>query len=69
MFLGVPLTSKNKSGKFYFEFELKDRKSTAILSQLRILSSKRLIRRMGKTSNDYFDKTEVAIKKLISSSE
>ena len=65
MFWGIPLTSKTKNGKFYTTFDFKDRKSTIILSQLRILSSKRLIRRMGKINNETFKVVESNIIKLI----
>lgn len=69
MFWGVPLTSKEKEGKFYFTFDFKDRKSTVILSQLRILSSKGLIRKMGKINEDQFLEVEKLILNLITASE
>ncbi len=69
MFWGVPLTSKVKEGKFYFTFDFKDRKSTVILSQLRILSSKRLIRKMGNLNKEQFGEVEKMILKLISTEE
>lgn len=69
MFWGIPLTSKIKKGKFYLTFDFKDRKSTIILSQLRILSSKRLIRKMGSLNDEIFKVVEGMILKLISSEE
>lgn len=43
LFWGVALTSKPKTGKFYFEFSFQpDIKSYAILSQLRLFDAKRL---------------------------
>ncbi len=46
IFLGIPLTSQNKDGKFYQK--LQSFKSTAILSQVRLLDAKRLVRKIGK---------------------
>lgn len=39
---GVPLTRSKKQGKYYFAFETSLGQSTAILSQLRLIDSKRL---------------------------
>ena len=46
MFLGVPLTSKIKTGFYYFDLTEAGIKSSVILSQVRLMSSKRLLRRM-----------------------
>jgi mRNA interferase MazF len=52
MFWGLPLTAKARPNKpFYFVFTLHEEQRTAILSQMRLLSSKRLIRRLGKISD------------------
>ena len=45
-FLGIPLTSKPKKGKFYFSFSLHDQISTAILSQIRLFDTKRIERKL-----------------------
>lgn len=56
MFWGLPLTSKPKQGFYYFSFSWKGGMATVLLSQLRVLSSKRLIRRVGKiNSKTFFD--------------
>ncbi|MCC7356244.1 MAG: type II toxin-antitoxin system PemK/MazF family toxin [Candidatus Doudnabacteria bacterium] len=47
MVWALPLTSQNKTGKFYFDISNSGVNSRAILSQLRLISSKRLIRKMG----------------------
>lgn len=44
MFLAVPLSSKVKSGKYKVIFEQRGVKFTANLSQIRAISSKRLLR-------------------------
>lgn len=53
-FFAFPLTSKVKSSKYHFQFTFKGKPSTAILSQLRLIDSKRLRRRFGKISHEDF---------------
>jgi mRNA interferase MazF len=65
MFWGLPLTKTQREGKFYFSFELKKQISSVILSQLRIYSSKRLIRRMYRLNGEEFKKIEEKILLLI----
>jgi len=48
MFWGVAITSKEKYGKYDYLFSFRGRKRTLLLSQLRIFSAQRLIRRIGK---------------------
>jgi len=56
IFLGIPLTTKLKNLKLPFYIKLKGAKieSTAILSQVRLLSSKRLLRRIEKIQLNLF---------------
>ena len=55
MFWGLPITSQEKSGKpFYFHITIHNQIYTVVFSQLRILSTKRLIRRLGKLSDKQF---------------
>jgi mRNA interferase MazF len=56
LFWGIPLTSKDKTGKYYHQYEFEGKKYSAILSQLRVLSSKRLIRKVGTMPEDDFSK-------------
>ena len=65
MFWGLPLTKTQRVGKFYFSFELKKQQSSVILSQLRIFSSKRLIRRMGRLNDLEFKDLEEKVLMLI----
>ena len=52
VFWGLPLTSKKKEGgKFEFVFSMHQKDRTALLSQMRVLSARRLIRRLGKISD------------------
>ncbi|MDQ5931897.1 MAG: mRNA interferase MazF [Patescibacteria group bacterium] len=49
-FLGVPLSSKPKSGDYFFTVMLLGRPSTAILIQMRFIDAKRLLRPIGSVS-------------------
>ncbi|MCX6716935.1 MAG: type II toxin-antitoxin system PemK/MazF family toxin [Candidatus Taylorbacteria bacterium] len=60
----APLTSKEKSGEYYFSFIVRDKKHTVILSQQRAISSKRLNRLMYKVGDSIFDKIITNIKEL-----
>ena len=66
MFWGFPITSKPKKHKpFYFLFSLNGLEQIAVLSQMRVLSSKRLIRRVGKLGNAEFRELNGAFLKFI----
>ncbi|PIT90606.1 MAG: hypothetical protein COU22_01245 [Candidatus Komeilibacteria bacterium CG10_big_fil_rev_8_21_14_0_10_41_13] len=65
MFWGLPLTSQPKKGRYYFSFYFKDREITIILSQLRILSFKRMIRRVGKVNVTKFNDISCRFKDLL----
>ena len=65
MFWGLPMTSKQRGGKFYYSFKFRTSASTVILSQLRTFSSKRLIRHMGKVDGNIFGEIEKGVLELI----
>lgn len=67
LFWALPLTSVKKEGKHYFAFKLGDNieESTVILSQLRLLDSKRLLRKMGTMNEDDFQKTRGFIREYL----
>lgn len=47
-FFAVPLTGRKREGRYYqFIGEIGDREATAVLSQVRVLDTKRLIRKIG----------------------
>ncbi|HEY4496481.1 MAG TPA: type II toxin-antitoxin system PemK/MazF family toxin [Candidatus Paceibacterota bacterium] len=50
----VPLTTKVKDNKYYFPFVHKDIKFAVVLSQLRLISTKRLNRRVRKIDHTLF---------------
>jgi len=56
-FLGIPLTSREKRNSYYCELNPfhKDKKSYAVLSQVRFYSSKRIKSKFSKISQDEFE--------------
>jgi mRNA interferase MazF len=55
LFWGVPLTSVNKTGKYYAQAQYRgDVKSVAILSQLRAFDAKRLVDKDGVLDKESF---------------
>ena len=65
-FLGIPLTSKEKKGNYFFEFEfIKDKKSYAMFNQIRTFSSNRVIKYLGRTSRKDFHLLKEAFIKFI----
>lgn len=58
----IPLTTRNKTGKFYLPIDMKDglpRK--AILSQLRLIDSKRLYQKIGSIDKEQYRELTQAI--------
>lgn len=52
IFWAVPLTSKIKSGPYYCTVAFSKHISTAVLSQLRLLDARRLVRKVGYISQE-----------------
>jgi mRNA interferase MazF len=62
----VPLTTKEKMGKYYFSFKLEEATtSTAILSQLRLIDSKRLQYKIGNIGTGDFTELKTKITQLL----
>ncbi|MCV6606595.1 MAG: type II toxin-antitoxin system PemK/MazF family toxin [Campylobacterales bacterium] len=67
VFLGIPLSTTEKRGKYYFEFNFKEEKqSVAILSQIKLIDSKRLDRKIGKMSIEDFDNLKIKLIRILS---
>jgi mRNA interferase MazF len=65
-FLSIGLTGKKKIGKYYFYLgKIEDRDSTAILSQIRLVDTKRLIKKIITLDEETFSKLQEAIKETI----
>lgn len=65
IFLGIPLTSSLKKGKYYFTLNNNGNESSAILSQIRLFDSRRLLRRVRKISPEEFIRLRQKIKDLL----
>ena len=69
MFFGIPLSTKIKEGKFYYKFlfQKKDKlvENIALLSQMRLFSTKRLLNKIGVISKEDFIKMKNEFKSLI----
>ena len=66
VFLGIPLTSQIKENKFHYEFEyIKNKRSFAILSQLKLFDIKRAKYRDGQISKENFFKLQDKLLNLI----
>lgn len=61
----LPMTSKNKKGKYFHSIEYKNKKYAVILSQLRLISSKRLTRKIRRLSKSEFDEIRAKIKAFL----
>ncbi len=60
-FLGIPLTSRAKEGRWYFPITQGGKTNTAILSQIRTFDSKRLVKRLTTLSDESFAKVTDAL--------
>ncbi len=65
IFWGIPMSSKNKDNKYYVKVLLKDFEQSAIISQLRLLDSKRLYLFIGYISIQDFNKIQNKVINLI----
>lgn len=66
MFLGIPLSTTQREGSFYFQFSFLESKiSTALLVQHKLYSHKRLIKKIGMIAQNDFDKLKIKLHDLI----
>ena len=61
----LPLTSADKTGQYYFQFQNGNKKYSVILSQIRLVCKKRFLRRIRKIDKESFNKLRKKFKKLI----
>ena len=64
IFIGVPLTSQDKNGKYYHKL-ISFSGSTAILSQVRLFDAKRLLRYIGKIDSNELKEIKIKIGKIV----
>lgn len=65
IFLCIPLTAKQKDGIFYFNFLIDKKENNAILSQIRLIDAKRLVKKIGMISEEDFISLKRKISKLL----
>ncbi len=63
-FMGVPITTTIKKGIYYFEFKFTNKKSNAILSQMKSFDIKRIKHKIGMISERNFIKLKSKITNL-----
>lgn len=65
-FLGVALTGRKKEGRYYFYLgEIEGRPATAVLSQIRLIDTKRLVKKMAMLDEAIFKELQKRIKTLL----
>jgi mRNA interferase MazF len=64
-FLGIPLTSQEKEGVFYTPIHYNERTGTACISQVRVMSVNRLLRKIGRVKTEDFNRVTSQLAKLI----
>lgn len=65
LFLALPITSSMKINPYYSQFEYKGVMSSVILSQIRLLDKKRLLRKVSVISDNDLQKIMKELKKII----
>jgi mRNA interferase MazF len=65
VFLAVPLSSKVKRGKYYMVFVYENVEYTALLSQVRLLDSKRLTRKVRTLPDKDFERLRMLLKGIL----
>ena len=66
IFIGLPLTGKKRKGKYYFSLgTIEGREASVILSQIRLIDTKRLVRKVCKIDKETFNSVKIALRKLI----
>lgn len=66
VFFGVALTGRMKTGKYYFPIgRVADREASVVLSQARIIDTKRLVRKISTLDESLFKKVCAAVRKVL----
>ena len=66
IFFGVVLTSKAKVGEYYFPLgKIEDKDASAILSQVRLIDTKRLVRKITTLDQRSFDGLKEALQRTL----
>ena len=65
VFIGIPLSTSNKTGRYYFKFNFQGQTSNALLSQIRLFDTKRLKDKLGRLPKSIFKEIRQKVKDLI----
>lgn len=65
VFWGIPMSSKQKEGVFYYIVEHNGSRYTILLTQLRLMSAKRLVRKLRTLSQKEFNNCKQRVKALV----
>ena len=65
IFWGIPLTSQEKNNKYYCQIVYKNREDFLILSQIKLISGKRLLRKVARLPSNSFEKIKEKLKSLL----
>jgi mRNA interferase MazF len=63
-FLGIPLSTKNKKGTWYVSVNHNSREVVVVLSQVRVLDSRRMLNRIGILDEEDFKKVKTGFASL-----
>ncbi len=64
--LAIALTGKKKKGKYYFPLgEIEGREASAVLSQIRLIDSKRLVRKSSTLNKPTFEELKKALSRVL----
>lgn len=65
VFIGLPLSTSKKEGRYYFKFTFQGQKSNALLSQVRLFDAKRLKDKLGRLPKSIFKEIRQKVKDLL----
>lgn len=65
MFIGIPQTTKIKEGKYFHCYKNDGTRYTFILSQIRLFSSKRLLRKVGRLDLNNYNEVKIRLIKIL----
>jgi mRNA interferase MazF len=65
MVWALPLTTQGKNNKYHFKLTHKDIKSWVVLSQIKTISTKRFLRKVGSISEPDFKEVILKLQKLL----
>ncbi len=64
LFLALPQTSQPKQGRFFYKVIRETREYFLVLSQIRVMSSKRLLRKLGMVSEEDFTRVRKMVREI-----